>query len=183
MRWLADECVAAGLVALLRADGHDVVYVAEAAAGLSDADVITLASREMRVLLTEDKDFGDLVFRRERAVPGVVLLRIAPENPASKGDEVGGGDRAIWRRAFWPLRGDRGSTFSISPPVGVRTGAVTFAVHAQTTKEAEYAALFRPTCCPNYGLEPVSVKDTDHYKVMREFCEDPEGFVEAVMEE
>jgi predicted ATPase len=32
-----------------------------------------------------------------------------------------------------------------------------------------------------YGLEPVSVKDTDHYKVMREFCEDPAGFVEAVM--
>jgi predicted ATPase len=34
-----------------------------------------------------------------------------------------------------------------------------------------------------YGLEPVSVKDTDHYKVMREFCEDPKGFVEAVLEE
>ena len=34
-----------------------------------------------------------------------------------------------------------------------------------------------------YGLEPVSVKDTDHYKVMREFCEDPKGFVEAVMAE
>ena len=34
-----------------------------------------------------------------------------------------------------------------------------------------------------YGLEPVNVKDTDHYKVMREFCEDPAGFVEAVMAE
>ena len=34
-----------------------------------------------------------------------------------------------------------------------------------------------------YGLEPVSVKETDHYKVMREFCEDPAGFVEAAMEE
>ena len=32
-----------------------------------------------------------------------------------------------------------------------------------------------------YGLEPVTVKDTDHYKVMREFCDDPAGFVEAVM--
>ena len=72
MRWLADECVAAPLVALLRTNGHDVLYVAEAAAGLSDADVIVLALREQRLLLTEDKDFGDLVFRRERAVPGVV---------------------------------------------------------------------------------------------------------------
>jgi predicted ATPase len=34
-----------------------------------------------------------------------------------------------------------------------------------------------------YGLEPVNVEDTDHYKVMREFCEDPAGFVEAVVEE
>ena len=34
-----------------------------------------------------------------------------------------------------------------------------------------------------YGLEPVTVRETDHYKVMREFCEDPDGFVEAVIEE
>jgi predicted ATPase len=34
-----------------------------------------------------------------------------------------------------------------------------------------------------YGLEPVTVEQTDHYKVMREFCVDPTGFVEAVMEE
>jgi predicted nuclease of predicted toxin-antitoxin system len=69
MRWLADECVAAPLVWFLRAGGHDVLYVAESAAGLSDPDVISLALREKRLLLTEDKDFGDLVFRRERAVP------------------------------------------------------------------------------------------------------------------
>jgi predicted nuclease of predicted toxin-antitoxin system len=59
VRWLADECVAAPLVAWLRGAGHDVLYVAEAAAGLSDADVIALALRENRLLLTEDKDFGD----------------------------------------------------------------------------------------------------------------------------
>ena len=34
-----------------------------------------------------------------------------------------------------------------------------------------------------YGLEPVTVKETDHYKVMREFCADPAGSVEAVMDE
>ena len=84
MRWLADECVAAPLVASLRSHGHDVLYVAEAAAGLNDADVITLAMREKRILLTEDKDFGDLVFRRERKVPGLVLLRIASENTSLK---------------------------------------------------------------------------------------------------
>ena len=78
MRWLADECVAASLVAFLRSIGHDVLYVAESASGLRDTDVIELASIEQRVLPTEDKDFGDLVFRRNRQVPGVVLMRIGP---------------------------------------------------------------------------------------------------------
>jgi predicted nuclease of predicted toxin-antitoxin system len=82
VRWLADECVAASLVAFLRAAGHDVLYVAESSSGLSDTDVIALALRETRLLLTEDKDFGDLVFRRQRAVPGAVLMRI--ENQALK---------------------------------------------------------------------------------------------------
>jgi hypothetical protein len=64
VRWLADECIAASLVAYLRADGHDVLYVAEAAAGLSDADVIALASREIRLLPTGQG------FRRSRLSPG-----------------------------------------------------------------------------------------------------------------
>ncbi len=84
MRWLADECVAAPLVEFLRSLSHDVLYIAESAAGLSDTDVIELASREKRLLLTEDKDFGDLVFRREHVVPGVVLMRVSPESSALK---------------------------------------------------------------------------------------------------
>ena len=42
------------------------------------------------------------------------------------------------------------------------------------------ARLLRLTKC---GLEQVTVRETDHYKVMREFCEDPEGFVQAAIEE
>jgi predicted nuclease of predicted toxin-antitoxin system len=84
MRWLADECVDAGLVAWLRAAGQDVVYMAEIAPAESDDTVITRAQRENRLLLTEDKDFGDLVFRRGREVPGIVLLRIDPAMHALK---------------------------------------------------------------------------------------------------
>ncbi len=84
MRWLADECVAAPLVVFLRTGGHDVFYVAESAAGLNDSDVISLALREDRLLLTEDKDFGDLVFRRKRLVPGVVLMRTDFNNSEQK---------------------------------------------------------------------------------------------------
>jgi predicted nuclease of predicted toxin-antitoxin system len=84
VRWIADECVAASLVASVRVAGHDVLYVAEVAAGFGDADVIALAMREKRLLLTEDKDFDDLVVRRGHAVPGVVLMRIDPEHAELK---------------------------------------------------------------------------------------------------
>jgi predicted nuclease of predicted toxin-antitoxin system len=76
MRWLADECVAAALVGRLRAAGHDVSYVAEDEASASDSAVVRLAYAEGRLLLTEDKDFGDLVFRLTMLLPGVVLLRL-----------------------------------------------------------------------------------------------------------
>lgn len=84
MRWLADECVDAGLVAALRGAGHDVVYVAEIASGLGDTEVLWQAQAEGRLFLTEDEGFGDLVFRSEMAVPGIVLLRINPVRQALK---------------------------------------------------------------------------------------------------
>src|SRR5690348_13333133 len=81
MRWLADECVAARLVAAMRTAGHDVKYVAEEAPSSGDGNVLSHALREGRLLLTEDKDFGDLIFGKS-AEPsfGVVLLRIRDED-------------------------------------------------------------------------------------------------------
>ena len=84
MRWLADECVDAALVAQLRATGHDVAYMAELAPSTTDIAVIHLAQREGRLLLTEDKDFGELVFRWKVPVPGLVLLRMEPEQKSLK---------------------------------------------------------------------------------------------------
>jgi predicted ATPase len=57
---------------------------------------------------------------------------------------------------------------------------VIMATHAPMLMAYPGATLLRLS---KYGLEPVSVKDTDHYKVMREFCADPAGFVEAAIEE
>ena len=84
MRWLADECVDAGLSEWLCADGHDVVFIAETAARASDTQVMRLARAEGRLLLTEDKDFGELVFRHAWPIPGVVPLRIDPARHALK---------------------------------------------------------------------------------------------------
>ncbi|MBI3704453.1 MAG: DUF5615 family PIN-like protein [Rhizobiales bacterium] len=79
MRWLADECVDYELVVSLRSRGHDVVYMAEIASAMIDSAVLEQAQAEARLLLTEDKDFGELVIRRDRSVPGLVLLRIDPQ--------------------------------------------------------------------------------------------------------
>jgi predicted nuclease of predicted toxin-antitoxin system len=79
VRWLADECVAARLVLQLRRAAHDVSYVAEDSPGSLDESIIDLAMHEGRLLLTEDKDFGDLVFGLGRPVPGIILLRVSPE--------------------------------------------------------------------------------------------------------
>jgi predicted ATPase len=57
---------------------------------------------------------------------------------------------------------------------------IIMATHSPMLMAYPNATLLRLT---KYGLAPVTVKDTDHYKVMREFCEDPAGFVEAAMEE
>ena len=57
---------------------------------------------------------------------------------------------------------------------------VIMATHSPMLMAYPNARLLRLT---KYGLEPVTVEETDHYKVMREFCDDPAGFVEAAIEE
>jgi predicted nuclease of predicted toxin-antitoxin system len=67
VRWLIDECVDAALAALLREPGHDVVYMSDVASRAPDPEVITRADRENRLLVTEDKDFGDLDLSASKA--------------------------------------------------------------------------------------------------------------------
>ncbi len=76
MRILADEKVARDVVDWLRTGGHDVLFAAEARAGAPDIDWAVRAEREQRVILTSDKDFGELVFRDGLASHGIVLLRL-----------------------------------------------------------------------------------------------------------
>jgi predicted nuclease of predicted toxin-antitoxin system len=75
LRILADESVEGEVVARLRGEGHDVAYIPEASAGVGDDEVLARANAEGRVLLTEDKDFGDLAFFYGNRSLGVVLLR------------------------------------------------------------------------------------------------------------
>jgi predicted nuclease of predicted toxin-antitoxin system len=88
MKFLADECVDAPVVSRLHADGHVITYVAEMAQGISDDEVLDLANSGRMMLMTGDKDFGELVFRLQRTAEGVVLIRINGVGNARKSEIV-----------------------------------------------------------------------------------------------
>lgn len=76
------------LGSLLREAGHDAIDMSVVSPRSTDAEVMNLAQREGRLLPTEDKDFGDLVFRQARPVPGIVLLRIESSRRLQKGPRL-----------------------------------------------------------------------------------------------
>jgi predicted nuclease of predicted toxin-antitoxin system len=88
MEFLADENVEAPIVAELRAAGHDVLYIIELGGSPSDDAVIELANTEQRILLTNDIGFGEKVFRSQRSLPGIVLLRFKNQDALLKAQVV-----------------------------------------------------------------------------------------------
>lgn len=81
MRFLVDESTGKRLAELLRKHGHDVIFVGDVMPNSIDEEVLAAAEKENRVLITDDKDFGELVFRLQRPSKGVVLLRFATTQP------------------------------------------------------------------------------------------------------
>jgi predicted nuclease of predicted toxin-antitoxin system len=88
MRFVADESVDGRTVRALRAAGHDVVYIADEMASTKDPDVLAFAVSRDEVLLTEDKDFGDLVHVKRYRHAGVVLMRMNAMAPADRASRV-----------------------------------------------------------------------------------------------
>jgi len=77
MEPVADESIDREVVERLRRDGHYVWYVAEMDPGIPDEAVLALAHEHQAPLVTADKDFGELIYRCQRASSGVVLVRLA----------------------------------------------------------------------------------------------------------
>jgi predicted nuclease of predicted toxin-antitoxin system len=77
MQFVADEGVGRPIVDRLRSDGHRAYYVAEMNPGLDDEAVLRRADEQNAILITTDKDFGELIFRRQQGTQGVVLVRLA----------------------------------------------------------------------------------------------------------
>jgi predicted nuclease of predicted toxin-antitoxin system len=79
--FLADENIPRICVTKLREAGFDVSYIGETAASISDTEVCSMACSEHRIIITGDKDFGDLVMRLQIKVPGVILLQLKQLKP------------------------------------------------------------------------------------------------------
>lgn len=88
MKILVDEGVDLLIVERLRQGCHQVRYVAEMEPGISDEVVLDLANLEGAILLTADKDFGELVFRQERITRGIILIRLTGISLARKAEIV-----------------------------------------------------------------------------------------------
>ncbi|HMU33532.1 MAG TPA: DUF5615 family PIN-like protein [Pyrinomonadaceae bacterium] len=76
MKFLADENFEPHFVERLRNEGYEVIFLDEYAAGISDEEILELAVKQDAVVITNDKDFGELVFRHGFESRGVVFLRL-----------------------------------------------------------------------------------------------------------
>ncbi len=72
---VADECVEYEIVELLRQEGIPVLSIMESHSGIKDTAVLKIAVEQTVLLLTEDKDFGELVFRFQLPHCGILLVR------------------------------------------------------------------------------------------------------------
>ena len=87
MRFLVDECTGTSVSDWLKSESHDVFSVFEEWRGASDDDILEKCKNENYILITSDKDFGEMVFRNQKVHSGVILIRCVP-NIFSKRIEV-----------------------------------------------------------------------------------------------
>ncbi len=112
MNLLADEGVDRPIVDRLRQDGHEVAYIAEMSPGIDDDTILRQANDNGALLLTLDKDFGELVFRQGLVHAGVILIRLAGVQPSTKAEVVSAALREHDSELF--------NTFSVISPGLIR---------------------------------------------------------------
>ena len=101
MKFLADAHVSVEMVAMIRDFGHDCRDASAIPARMQDVDVLRMAEKDGRVVVTSDKDFGELVFVHRIACPGVVLVRIRLADETARVARL----RAVWPQVVSRLPG------------------------------------------------------------------------------
>ncbi len=112
MNLLADESVDKSIVVRLRQDGYNVWYVTEISPSITDDMVLQQANDQQSLLITADKDFGEMVYRQGLVHTGVVLLRLAGLTATTKA--------AIVSKVFDAHASEFVAAFSVIAPTIVR---------------------------------------------------------------
>lgn len=86
LRFLIDECTGTRVAGWLREEGYQVFSVYEEARGINDESIVKKAFDENWILITNDKDFGEKVYREKFSHRGIILLRLRDERSANKID-------------------------------------------------------------------------------------------------
>jgi len=84
MQFIVDESTGMAVIEYLRAAGHRVLAISETMPQAVDKEILARAASENRILITNDKDFGELVFRSGQVHHGVLLLRLRDESAANR---------------------------------------------------------------------------------------------------
>ena len=84
LKFLVDESAGGKLFKFLLKEGLDAKFVTDIIPAASDERVLELAEREERILITNDKDFGELIFRLNRPSSGVIFLRLKVDSPENR---------------------------------------------------------------------------------------------------
>jgi len=84
MKFLVDECAGHHIAHWLHSQGYDTIAISETTPGLPDDAVLLKAFTENRILITADKDFGEMIFRNKYHHKGIVLIRLEQEDFVTK---------------------------------------------------------------------------------------------------
>ncbi|MBI3353478.1 MAG: DUF5615 family PIN-like protein [Nitrospirae bacterium] len=84
VRFIADVNVEKVIIDYLLENGHDVKWIPDYDCEISDEELLKLANAEKRILITNDKDFGELIFLQKRVAAGIILLRVKGQKAQDK---------------------------------------------------------------------------------------------------
>ena len=84
MQFIVDESTGAAVAEFLQSSGYDVLAITESMPQADDATILARAVADGRIVITNDKDFGELVFRGRQTHPGILLLRLRDESAANR---------------------------------------------------------------------------------------------------
>jgi len=84
VKFIADVNVEKAIIDCLLANGYNTIWVSDLDCRMVDEKLLEPANREKRILVTNDKDFGELTFRQKRVSAGIILFRVKGQNSRDK---------------------------------------------------------------------------------------------------